>query len=229
MSNQTSGQKAWVGIALVIFGGYFLLRNLDLIPRFIPYYLFGWEMILIVVGGAMAITGRREGLIFLAIGTFFLLPDIFYLPYFHIRELWPIVLIVIGVMIILRRRDHVFRQKGDSDDDFIDETSIFGGSEKSFSSQNFKGGKITSIFGGSEIDLTEAQMASDEIIVDVFCLFGGSTIVVPRDWTVINEAFVLFGGFADKRTRVINETSSDAKKILRIKGSVIMGGAEVKG
>ena len=81
----TTNRKAWLGVALVAIGSYFLLRNLDLIPAFLPYWLFGWEMILIVIGGAMLVTGRREGLIFLFIGGFFLLPDILYLPHFRMR------------------------------------------------------------------------------------------------------------------------------------------------
>jgi len=220
-------QKAWIGIALVIFGGYFLLRNFDMIPAIIPYYLFSWKSILIIIGGSMLITGRKEGIIFLAIGSFFLLPDLFFMPYFQIRDWWPLILIIIGIVIILRRRDHVNRRPGDSSDDFVDETSIFGGSEKSFSSQNFRGGKITSIFGGSEIDFSEAKMQGDEIIIDVFCMFGGNNMIIPNEWTVINETFVIFGGVADKRRRSASK-ANNLNKVLRIKGLVIFGGAEIK-
>lgn len=225
-NRESTNQKAWVGIALVAFGSYFLLRNLDLIPSFIPYYLFGWEMILIIIGGSMLSTGRKKGFIPLAIGVFFLLPELFYWPRFHMRDWWPVILIIVGVVIVLRRRDHIQRQLGDLDDDFIEDTAIFGGSEKSYSSQNFRGGKLTSIFGGSDIDLSEARMATDEVVLDVFCLFGGSSLIIPNDWTVINESFVIFGGYADKR-RTSTETH-DPKKVLRIRGSVILGGAEIK-
>lgn len=229
MRNQENrNQRAWLGVAFVTFGAYLLFRNLDLIPQFIPHYLFGWEMIFLVIGGSMIVTGRREGLIFFFIGGFFLLPEFFYWPQFNLRTWWPAILIAVGVSIILRRRDHVKRAPGDLTDDYIEDTSIFGGSEKSFSSQNFKGGKITSVFGGSEINFSGAKMHGDEIILDIFCLFGGNGLIVPNDWTVINESFVIFGGFADKRPKVSYESGAP-KKVLRIKGSVIFGGAEVKG
>lgn len=228
MGNTDNNSKTWLGIVLVVLGGYFLLRNLDLIPYFIPYYFFGWEMILIVIGGAMLTTGRKEGFIFLIIGGVFLLPDIFYLPRFRIRDWWPIVLIIIGVSIFLRRRDNVLRQAGDLDEDFIDDTSIFGGSEKSCSSKNFKGGKVTSIFGGSTINFSDAKMAQEGAVLDLFCLFGGNELIVPPDWTVVNESFVIFGGYADKRSKSTTE-KNDPKKILRIKGSIVFGGSEIKG
>lgn len=228
MGNTNNNSKAWLGIVLLALGGYFLLRNFHMIPSFIPYYFFGWEMILVIIGGAMLVTGRREGFIFLAIGGLFLLPEIFYLPRFRIRDWWPIVLIIIGGAIILRRREHVSRGVDDIDEDFIDDTSIFGGSEKSFNSKNFKGGKITSIFGGSTINFSGSKMAEEGAVLDMFCLFGGNELIIPNDWTVVNESFVIFGGYSDKRSRSATD-QNDPKKILKIKGSVVFGGSEIKG
>ncbi len=227
-NRENNNQRAWLGVALVLFGGYFLFRNLDLIPDFIPYYLFGWETVFIIIGVSMLATRRREGFLFLGIGVFFLIPDIFYLPDFRIRDWWPIILIAVGISIVLRRRDDLSKKKRSESDDYIENTSIFGGSETSYASQRLQGGKITSIFGGSEVDLTRAQMEGEEIIIDIFCFFGGSGFKVPNDWTVINESFVIFGGFSDKRP-IANEVGEGPQKVLRIKGSVIFGGAEIKG
>ena len=222
----TTNQKAWLGVALVAIGGYFLLRNFNLIPSFLPYWLFGWEMILIVIGGAMLVTGRREGFIFLFIGGFFLLPDILHIPHFRMRDWWPLILIIIGVVIVLRRRDYHSRGMVEDNRDFFNDTSIFGGSSKVFTSKNFQGGKITSVFGGSEIDFSETELGQEEVILDVFCLFGGNDIRVPNNWTVYNDSFVLFGGYDDKRRA---NAEQDPKKVLRIKGSIIFGGMDVKG
>lgn len=222
----TTNQKAWLGITLVAIGGYFLLRNLDLIPSFLPYWLFGWETVMMVVGGAMLATGRREGAIFLVIGSFFLLPEIFYIPRFHFRDWWPLILIVIGVVIVIRRRDYHSDGMIEDNRDFFNNTSIFGGSNKSFTSKNFMGGKMTSVFGGSDVDFSEAALGQEEVVLDVFCLFGGNDIRVPNDWTVLNDSFVLFGGYDDNRKAIADQ---DPNKILRIKGSVIFGGMDVKG
>lgn len=220
-------QKAWLGILLVALGGYFLLRNFDLIPSFIPSYFFGWEMIMIIIGGSMVATGRKEGFIFLGIGAFFLIPDIFHWMHISFRDWWPAILVVLGVVIFMRRSERLGTKHGEIDHDYFDDMAVFGGSEKSFSSQNFKGGKVTSMFGGSEIDLTKAKLADQEVVVDVFCMFGGNTFKIPNDWTLVNDSFVLFGGFSDSRSAP--EGGRDPKKVLRIKGSVLFGGGEVKG
>lgn len=180
---------------------------------------------MLLVGVAMLGTGRKEGFIFLGIGGFFLLDDIFWIPGFHMGNLWPVVLIIIGVSIIMSRRRSDSNPKRDNHDaDFFEDTAIFGGSERSFTSKNFQGGKVTSVFGGSDINFEDAELGAREVVIDQFCLFGGNAFRVPKDWTVINESFVIFGGFGDKR----GNGDRDPEKILRIKGSVIFGGSEIK-
>lgn len=227
-SHETQNPKVWLGIVLVAIGGYFLLRNFDMIPSFLPYWVFSWEMIFVVIGGSMLVTGRREGLVFLAIGTLFLLPDIFYLPHFHMRDWWPLILIIIGVSIFLRRRSYSEPSPGDTNNEFFNDTSIFGGSEKTITSQNLKGGRITSLFGGSELNMLGVNLGQNEVVIDYFCMFGGNEITVPNDWTVVNEMFVIFGGFSDKRAKV-SGVQQDPEKVIRLKGFVMFGGSEVRG
>ena len=65
MTQQTnSNSKVWLGIFLVTIGSYFLLRNLNLIPSFLPYWMFGWESILILAGGADAHYREKRGIDF---------------------------------------------------------------------------------------------------------------------------------------------------------------------
>ncbi|GAB4245961.1 MAG: hypothetical protein Tsb0034_24760 [Ekhidna sp.] len=185
-------------------------------------------MIFVVIGGSMLATGKREGFIFFGIGLFFILPDILHIPHFRLRDWWPVILIAIGLSIFLRRRDYAVKQPGDTNDEFFEDTSIFGGSEKTITSQNLRAGKITSIFGGSELNLMGANLGAKEVLVDYLCLFGGNEIIVPNDWTVVNETFVLFGGYADKRS-IISGVKPDPEKVLRLKGLILFGGSEVRG
>ena len=230
MSDQKSkSKKAWLGIFLVSLGAYFLLRNLGLIPSFIPWYLFGWEMVFILIGGSMLVSGKKEGAIFLAIGTFFILPDIFYWwPHFGIRDFWPIVLIIIGISIFRKRRDHGSIPKNENDEDFLESNVVFGSTEKTFTSKNFKGGKVTTIFGESKFDFSTTELSQQEVILDVFCMFGSNTYTVPNDWTVITDNTVVFGESADYRPKSTGELN-DPNKILRIKGFVMFAGTEVRG
>lgn len=223
---ENTNSKVWLGLVFVLLGAYFLLDNLDLIPSFLPYWLFGWEMIFVLIGGTMLITGRREGFIFLGIGAFFLLPDIFYLPRFYFRDWWPLILIAIGVSIFLKRRNYSEYEPDGSYDEYFDNTSIFGGSDKTITTKNLKGARINSIFGGSELNLLGAQLGQKEVMIDTLCIFGGSEIVVPNDWTVVNEMTVIFGAFSDKRVPNVDQ---DPDKVIRLKGLILFGGSEVRG
>ncbi|MFY0687158.1 MAG: hypothetical protein JXQ90_08340 [Cyclobacteriaceae bacterium] len=219
--------NTWIGIVLIIIGGTFLLDNLELIPNFIPWWVFGWEMIMVVVGGAMLATGKRGGVVFLAIGLFFLLPDILHIPHWHIRDFWPVVLIIVGITIITRRRHLHLNDASVSSVDVLDETSILGGGKRVIDSKSFRGGKISAVFGGSEIDLTNAELATGTNVLDIFCMFGGTTLILPKNWTVKNEVQAVLGGFTDSRI-VANLESGDPDKVLIIKGFVMFGGGEIR-
>lgn len=226
--HENSNSKLWLGVVLVAIGSYFLLRNLDLIPSFLPHWLFTWEMIFVIAGGGMLASGRKEGLVFIAIGAFFVLPDIMDFPRFRMRDWWPLILIAIGLSIFLRRRSGYDRPATQMSDEYFEDTSIFGGSEKAITSQNLKGGKINAVFGGSELNMRDVKLGQKAVTIDYLCIFGGNEIIVPNDWTIVNETFVIFGGFSDNRAK-ISGVSPDPEKIVKLKGVILFGGTELRG
>jgi predicted membrane protein len=237
-SSGISGARIFVGIVLIVLGGLFLLDNLDIIYFDIPRIIFSFPMVLIVLGIIIMINSRKKifGALLFAFGALLLLPRIF--PWIHLSGsiIFPIIIILLGILIIARRRDHnissrynVFHgSKGDNlNADRIDEISIFGGGEKIINSDNFQGGNVTSIFGGSEIDLTNCKLAPGENVIDVIAIFGGNTFIVPKDWNIRTDVFPMFGGFSNKIFRDPNLVV-DKDKVLLIKGIVLFGGGEIK-
>ncbi len=111
--------------------------------------------------------------------------------------------------------------------DRLKNLSILWGTQKSITSNNFKGGKVTSIFGYSEIDLTECKLDSNSVVIDILGIFGGSTLIVPKEWNVVVDVFSLFGGFSNK-IRITPETKVDMEKTLTIKGLILFGFGELK-
>lgn len=164
---------------------------------------------------------------------------------------WTLALIVVGASLILRKRidtggepskkhsrrptfgggKTTFGSTSDYaeglDDDYIDEVAIFGGGKKIITSDNFKGGKLTTIFGGSDLILTQSQLAEGANELEVFSMFGGWTLVVPPNWQVRNEVISIFGGISDKRM-ISTDTIKDNTRQLVLKGVVIFGGGEIK-
>jgi hypothetical protein len=90
--------------------------------------------------------------------------------------------------------------------------------------RDFKGGRAMAVMGGCEIDLRRASMPEgQEVMVDVFVMWGGIEIKVPEDWVVVNHGTAILGGFENK-TRPL----PGAAKRLVVTGTAIMGGVEVK-
>ena len=111
--------------------------------------------------------------------------------------------------------------------DRLKELTILWGTQKIIISNNFKGGNVTSIAGYSEIDLTNCKLDNKSVVIDILGIFGGSTLIVPKEWNVVVEVFSLFSGFSTKIRRA-PETKIDMEKTLTIKGLILFGYGEVK-
>ena len=112
-----------------------------------------------------------------------------------------------------------------SQDDYIDTTSIFGGTKKNILTKDFKGGDVVNVFGGTELNLTQADI-NGTAILELTTIFGGTKLIVPSNWSVKSEAVTIFGGIEDKRQ--LPPSLDQPEKILLLKGTVIFGGIDIK-
>ncbi len=223
-------RRLLTGLLLILSGLILALDNFGLIPYELRF-LTSWKTLVIAIGLVLVITGKNKvpGIIMILLGGFFLSRDIFNLWEYGWRDLWPFILIFVGLLIILRKRIHDSYQpsKEDRDIDLLNDMSILGGGDKVVTSRNFKGGKVTAILGGGEYDLTKATLSGERNVIEVFCLFGGTNFRVPSDWNVRVEVTSILGGFGDKR-RTDPNAIPDPRKELFIRGTVMLGGGEVK-
>lgn len=229
---QTNARKSW-GLLFVLIGAILIANVFNLFPYDVKRIIFSWEMLLIVVGIFSLINNQNKviGVVLIALGVFLMGIHFWDLPYYFKRAFWPVVLLGFGIYLIFSPSRHYRyfrkREKERETEDFLDDVAVFGGGDRVVTSKNFQGGRIVGIFGGSKINLMSAEMAEGNHILDVLCVFGGSTIIVPAGWTVKVEVTSIFGGFSDKRERMPNLVF-DESKVLHIKGLAIFGGGEVK-
>ena len=229
--NHLQSNRPIIGVVLVLVGLFLVIRNTGFFPGFIDHIIFSWPMLLITIGLVITIGssgGKTSGVIVMAVGAFFLIPHIFR-ESFDINIFWPAIFIIIGVIFIASKHRgwNSVTSKGIIGDDYIDYVNIFSGGERQVTSANFKGGKVTAIFGGMELDLTKAQLAPGRSELEIACIFGGATFIVPDDWFVTIEITPILGGFSDSR-RLSPGRTVDPSKQLVIKGTVVFGGGEVK-
>jgi predicted membrane protein len=103
IQNKPRNNKALAGIILLIVGAVLLVHQLDVF--FFPHWLFRWPMILIAIGlysGAKHNFRNSGWFIMIIIGVVFTLNDAVK-DYDMGRITWPIMIIIFGLWMILRR------------------------------------------------------------------------------------------------------------------------------
>lgn len=232
--NNSLDKRVLLGGILIFLGGIFLLDTMDVLHFRFAYVVFSWPFIMLVIGLFVLINTEKKflGGVLSGIGALFLIPRIFPEIDYDSGIIIPIFLIILGAYIILKRRKvdpaSVFNSDSSRvNKDKIDDVSIFGGGTKIISSGNFQGGNVTAIFGGSEINLMNCQLADGDNVLDVLCVFGGTTVIVPKEWNVVINVTSILGGFSNKAIRNPSIVI-DQSKTLHIKGLAMFGGGEVK-
>jgi len=228
-------KKYALGVIIIIAGILLLIEKTGILPFEIHHIIFSWQMLLIAIGfvSFFSSESRTPGTILILIGSVFLIPRIFEVSFNVTHMFWPVMLIAIGVLILVKRspgqlwqmRTHHLNNQN-LDDGYIHEENIFSGGKQRVMHQVFRGGHINCIFGGSEVDLTQATLADGVSELEVNTIFGGVTLIVPADWKVQLKMTSIMGGFSDKRSYV--KENSDPSRVLIIKGSTIFGGGELK-
>jgi predicted membrane protein len=203
-------------------------------------------MILILVGiySGFKHNFRNNGWLFMiGIGGFFLADR--FIPGLSLGNFfWPIAIIAIGIIFILRpsRRFHgdssyktykntgswqaYSSNKATDNNDLLFVESVFSGVQRTILSKNFQGGKVTCVFGGAEIDLTQADITGS-VLLKVEAVFGGIKLIVPPHWQVVTEIDGVFHGVNDKRGAP-SGAYNDINKTLVLKGDAVFGGIEIR-
>ncbi len=233
--NTETSNRLVIGVLLIIAGLILMLKKATVLPEpldhFIDDILFSWQMLLIAIGVVTLIgsDNKTPGIVLISVGGFFMIPELFTDFFRSFNFFWPALFIVIGVVLLVnsKRIGKKLDYSTTNKTDYIDYTNIFSGAERQLITENFQGGKITSIFGGGEVDLTRSSLAPGENIIEITCIFGGTTIIVPESWSVILDITPILGGFSDAR-KIRGDVIKDNTRTLIIRGTVIFGGGEIK-
>jgi predicted membrane protein len=233
------------GLVVLAFGLIFLLSNLNVIDSS-KYFRF-WPMVLIAFGLVRLLqprhgSGRMFGLILASLGALLLLKDLGKI-HFNIWALWPLALVLFGLGIVWdvlrgrsrwesscrgpRVRVNVDRDGGSTridPDSAVNINCVFSGDKRIVTSQDFRGGTISTMMGGCELDLRQASISGGEAVLDTSVVFGGIELRVPEDWRVVLRVNATLGGVEDKTRKPAGEGG----KTLMVTGNVTFGGLEVR-
>lgn len=221
MKHKISPQMV-IGVSLSLIGILLILDNTGIAHT--KSILRLWPVTLVGFGLIKLRYARHTGNILVSIALIFfgvmLTLDRLDVLSFRWTQWWPVVLIAAGILIVLRQRwDHAPSVSGDS----LNMNAIFGGQQHRFQTSRFQGGKVTAVMGGCDIDLRHSQMDPGDAVVDLFALWGGVSMKIPTDWTIVVESTAIIGGIDNSTT----PPPIDTKRLI-IRGTIIMGGVELK-
>ncbi|MBC7985043.1 MAG: hypothetical protein H7Y02_14440 [Candidatus Obscuribacterales bacterium] len=213
-----------VGLLVIGLGAIFLASNLGLMDAHAPLRFF-WPIAFIALGVSLLIerTGPRRnwGWVWIGIGVwaFAYQQDWIDIDFGDIA--FPALLLFIGSRLVARA---VHSPSGDGTRTETRVYAILSGNETRSVPNPFKEAEVIAIMGGVKLDLTHAQMDGDKATVDVTVVMGGVEIYAPSDWTVTNQILPMLGAAEDKRRPV----ATPSTKTLVVRGTVVMGGVEIK-
>ena len=185
------------------------------------------------------------------IGVYFLLGGLSWLPENSQAMVWPLALIIAGVLLIFKSRrrgpwshSHMAhhrkewmkrrgpgmnfkeeQQQCESVDGFLHSENVWGAARHVVLDELFKGAIVRTSFGGTVIDLRHTHIALGETYIDLDCSWGGVEIYVPSDWKVVFKCNTFFGGCDDKRW---HNGDINHESILVVRGTLSFGGLEIK-
>lgn len=232
------GPRIGFGLFVILVGVLALLNNVGLFD--VTGMLHFWPVTFVVAGVLLLSRGgdvRRRvlGTGLLVLGGLLVLRDAGYLS-FDPHDLWPLALIFAGCMSIARaispRRGWHARYERDGysgmtvpetgQEGRFSATVVMSASRQSCDAGDFAGGEVSVLMGGMELDLRQAVPGQDAVLqVDI--LLGGLEIRLPPGWAVQVETTALMGA-VDVKVR----PEPDAAQRLILRGSVVLGGVEVR-
>lgn len=222
-----------MGVIVLALGVVFLLDNLGVTGA--RGALAYWPAILILVGGGKLLRARSvpqavAGSVWTLAGTWLLLNNLDVIDrsfWSALRTYWPLILVAVGLSILWRALQG--REGCDSVEnvrdprDLITATAFLGGIKRTSISQDFKGAECTAVMGGVSLDLRKAVLQEDAVI-ELFAMWGGVELQVPETWAVDIQITPIMGGAEDKTRPSLDPNAPR----LRVRGTVLMGGVEVK-
>ena len=237
-----------VGLFIIGVGLVALLDNARLLDgsELRPY----WPLVLVALGVVRLFSWRSAifSSALILIGLVLTAQNLGYVT-LHWRDWWPVLAIVWGASFLLhggrwreerwkrrqmRRAARWQRRTGmppvlgpggntviDNSDHVIASATL-SNTVMSNASQDFRGGDLNAVLGGIELDLRDAAIRSEAVLL-VKVVMGGIEIKVPRTWAITVRAEHVMAGVDDRSTPPVTPSGR-----LIIDGEIVMGGVTIR-
>lgn len=242
--NHPSKKRYIPALILILLGFLFLGKNIGWIDSAWFGLILSWPMLL-TLGGIIAIFRRHVlgGAIATGIGIYFLFLRLNWITHGWMHTYWPLALVALGLIILLKRRDNSYvksrttdahrlfsrpaaaSSEGDTREGYVRSDVSFASVKHVVADPVFRGADIDVSFGGIVLDLRHTALEAKETVIHIDCSFGGVELYVPVHWPVQIETHAFIGGCDDRRNHV---QPIDTEHRLIVCGNLSFGGIEIK-
>ena len=217
--------KIILGLLFIFIGVIVLLNSLEVVN--INLFFTGWWTLFIIIPSFIGLfndddkTGNIIGLI---VGILLLLMarDIISLGML-IKLFFPLILIVIGLNILFKETiNSKINEKINSKHKDLEHITATFGEQKVVVDEKYQGSNVDAIFGVVKLDLKKAIL-DKETVIKASSIFGGITIILPKDASVKIKATPIFGGVNNQY-----QNNSESDKVVYIDALALFGGVDIK-
>ena len=212
-----------LGIILIVVGVWFGLYATGVVK--VNLLFDGWWTLFIIIPSFLGLfdeDGRTGSLIGLFVGVLLLLSCQDVLNFDIVLKLIvPCVLIVTGLSFIFKGKIKTKNIENVKTVGGTNYNATFSGQNLDFSKEEFTGTKLDAVFGGIKCDLRNA-IINDDVVIEASAIFGGITILVPKDVNVKITSTSIFGG-VDGKSKM-----DKPGKTIYLNATCLFGGVEVK-
>ena len=212
-----------LGIILIVVGVWFGLYATGVVK--VNLLFDGWWTLFIIVPSFLGLfdeDGRTGSLIGLFVGVLLLLSCQDVLNFDIVLKLIvPCVLIVTGLTFIFKGKIKTKNIENVKAVGGTNYNATFSGQNLDFSKEEFTGTKLDAVFGGIKCDLRNA-IINDDVVIEASAIFGGITILVPKDVNVKITSTSIFGG-VDGKSKM-----DKPGKTIYLNATCLFGGVDVK-
>jgi predicted membrane protein len=216
-----------LGLIVVALGVLYLLDAADVLDA--GKAISDWWPLLLVAAGLLTLIERPpsilRGTVLTAAGVVLLLFTTGVLDEDAWAYVWPVAIIVAGLLIMIRWRGHRV-PAGARAEDVVRATALFGGPDIASTSQRFEGAWLTAVFGGITLDLRHAKLDPEGATVNATAAFGGIDVLVPHGWRISVRSTPILGGVEDKTDRA--QVPAEGAPVLHVDAVAAFGGVTVK-
>lgn len=221
------GNFLW-GLVFITIGVIWALNALGITN--INIFFDGWWTLFIIIPSFIGLFKNKNktgDLVFLCVGILLLLSCRDIISFDIIWKLMiPIILIAIGLSIIFN--DAINKKINDkikslNKNDLEEYCATFSEQNVVLNNEEFKGANLNAIFGSVKFNMENADISSEQII-NASAIFGGITIITPKNVNIKVKSTPIFGGINNKTVQIVGENIPT----IYINAFCMFGGVDIK-